>query len=63
MKKAKPWYARIIYEGEGIEQEREFKTKAEAEAYCLGFMDTKDLFEIDTDEHFSDVSQEKAKEE
>ena len=35
---SKPWFGRIICEGEGVVIEKEFKTKAEADAFCAGFV-------------------------
>jgi len=35
------WYGRVGYDHEGIVREKEFETKAEAEAYVLGAYDMK----------------------
>lgn len=63
----KTWYGRIIYSGEGIEMEAEFKTKAESEAFVLGFDMAKEILvngdEDALDDYFADSSDEEAVEE
>lgn len=44
------WFGRIVYSGEGIVKEQEFKTEAEAEAYKSGAEDMRSL----SDESFCD---------
>lgn len=46
------YYAKICYQGDGVTQEKQFKTKEEAEAFCLGFDAARD--ELDNDDVFED---------
>jgi len=45
----KIWYARIGFDREGIVREKEFKTKAKADAYVLGALDMKEQSDISED--------------
>ena len=60
----KPWFGKVVYDTEGVVKEHEFKTEAEAKAYCLGFSDAKETVECEDEDilesYFADYSQDEA---
>jgi dsDNA-binding SOS-regulon protein len=57
-----PFYAKIIHEDEGVVAEKEFATKAEADAYVDGVDDLADAMDAADEPFHAVVSTEPAKE-
>lgn len=64
---AKPWFGRVIYSNEGIVEELECDTQAEAMAFVAGFKAAQTITKEDDEdglkEYTTSMSQEKSKDE